>query len=124
MLYYRFPDELRRVIKESRVFARLQTDVMFALSSKYGLALYEMIQKRGNPEHIWFEDVPLDRLRALPGVPPGKLTAFFWRRLAPGLVAPGRGEERLVPVRTPTELTAKGLVPASRRGGGAPSGAP
>jgi len=76
MLYYRFPDELRRVIKESRVFARLQTDVMFALTSKYGLALYEMIQKRGNLEHIWFEDFPLDRLRALLGVPPGKLTAF------------------------------------------------
>ena len=76
MLYYRFPDELRRVIKESRVFARLQTDVMFALSSKYGLALYEMVQKRGNLEHIWFEDFPLERLRALLGVPPGKLTAF------------------------------------------------
>ncbi len=76
MLYYRFPNELRRVIKESRVFARLHTDVMFALSSKYGLALYEMIQKRGNLEHIWYEDFPLDRLRALLGVPPGKLTAF------------------------------------------------
>ncbi len=35
-----------------------------------------MIQKRGNLEHIWFEDFPLDRLRALLGVPPGKLTAF------------------------------------------------
>jgi hypothetical protein len=76
MLYYRFPAELRRVIKESRVFARLQTDVMFALSSKYGLALYEMIQKRGNLDYIWFEDFPLERLRALLGVPPGKLTGF------------------------------------------------
>jgi hypothetical protein len=53
MRCYRFPDELRRVIKESRVFARLQTDVMFALTSKYGLTLYAMVHTSGTWTSRW-----------------------------------------------------------------------
>jgi hypothetical protein len=37
----------REIIRESRVFARLHRQIMLALSSKYSLAYYEMIQKRG-----------------------------------------------------------------------------
>lgn len=48
MLYYEIPRALRKIIKNSTVFARLQKEVMFALSSKYALTLYEMVQKRGN----------------------------------------------------------------------------
>ena len=48
VLEYEIPPRLRKVIKDSTVFARLQREVMFALSSKYALTLYEMIQKRGN----------------------------------------------------------------------------
>jgi hypothetical protein len=46
LLYYRFDAELRRIIQDSRVFARLRKEVMFAFTSKYALALYEMGEKR------------------------------------------------------------------------------
>ena len=45
---YEIPPRLRKIIKNSVVFARLQREVMFALTSKYALTLYEMVQKRGN----------------------------------------------------------------------------
>lgn len=35
MLRYEFPARLREIMQESTVFARLQKEVMFALSSKY-----------------------------------------------------------------------------------------
>jgi hypothetical protein len=42
-VYYRFPAELRDIIQQSDIFARLQTEVMFCFQSKYALALWEMI---------------------------------------------------------------------------------
>lgn len=79
---YRFDDDLRQIIQNSSVFARIRSEVTFALSSKYALALYEMIQKRGNLEYKWHEDFELEELRGLLGVPKGKLTTFgdFKRR--------------------------------------------
>jgi hypothetical protein len=77
LLYYSFHAGLRSIIKQSAQFARLQKDVMFSFSSKYALALYEMVQKRGNLKHKWSEEFPLDRFRALLGVPSDKLTQFF-----------------------------------------------
>jgi len=58
------------------VFARLQREVMFALSSKYALTLYEMIQKRGNLRWKSSEKFSLDDLRGILGVPKGKLTSW------------------------------------------------
>ena len=79
---YRFDKELRMIIQNSSVFARIRSEVTFALSSKYALALYEMIQKRGNLSHKWSEDFEVDELRSLLGVEKGKLTNFadFKRR--------------------------------------------
>ena len=76
LLYYSFTAGLRAIIKQSSQFARLQRDVMFAFSSKYALALYEMVQKRGNLKHKFSEEFPVDRFRALLGVEGGKLPAF------------------------------------------------
>lgn len=76
VLEYEIPPRLRRVIKDSTVFARLQREVMFALSSKYALTLYEMIQKRGNLKYRSSERFALDDLRAILGVPKGKLTSW------------------------------------------------
>jgi hypothetical protein len=56
LLYYRFPLELRAIVRQSCVFARLKKDVMFALSSKYSLALYELCEKRVNMGRRWSED--------------------------------------------------------------------
>lgn len=75
-LYYRFDDDFRALVKDSRIFARIQKNVMMALSSKYALALYEMVQKRGNLDNIWFEDFELKEFRQLLSVPNGKLKRF------------------------------------------------
>lgn len=88
VIRYRFDNQLRRIIQNSSVFARIRSEITFALSSKYALALYEMIQKRGNLAYKLFEEFTLDELRGLLGVEKGKLTAFgdFKRRaLAPAV---------------------------------------
>ncbi len=76
LLEYEIPQRLRRIIKDSTVFARLQREVMFALSSKYALTLYEMVQKRGNLRWRSSEKFSLDDLRGVLGVPKGKLTSW------------------------------------------------
>jgi hypothetical protein len=76
IVYYSFPAGVRGIIRESSQYARLQKQVMFAFSSKYALALYEMVQKRGNMKFKTSEEFPVDRFRALLGVEPGKLRAF------------------------------------------------
>ncbi len=70
---YEIPARLRRIIGNSTVFARLQREVMFALTSKYALTLYEMVQKRGNLRWRSSERFSLDQLRGILGVPKGKL---------------------------------------------------
>jgi hypothetical protein len=47
--------------------------VVFALSSKYSVALYELITARINLKHVWHEDFSVEDLRALLGVPNKKL---------------------------------------------------
>src|SRR3954453_11165868 len=73
-VYYRFPAELREIIQRSDIFARLQTEVLFCFTSKYALALYEMVQKRGNLKYKHVEEFSTDEMRGLLGVPPGRLT--------------------------------------------------
>jgi hypothetical protein len=76
LLYYEFLPQLRGIIAQSDHWARLQAQVMLSFSSKYSLTLYELIQRRANLKHVTFEDFPLDTLRNLLGVPPGKLNRF------------------------------------------------
>ncbi len=86
LLEYEIPTRLRRIIKDSTVFARLQREVMFALSSKYALTLYEMVQKRGNLRWRSSEKFSLEDLRGVLGVPKGKLTS--WSNLKLRAVGP------------------------------------
>ncbi len=90
LLEYEIPQRLRRIIKDSTVFARLQREVMFALSSKYALTLYEMIQKRGNLRYRSDERFSLDDLRGILGVPKGKLTS--WSNLKLRAIEPAVAE--------------------------------
>jgi hypothetical protein len=76
LLHCNFMAGLRSIIKQSSQFARLQRDVMFAFTSKYALALYESVQKRGNLKHKFSEEFPVDRFRILLGVDAGKLQEF------------------------------------------------
>ncbi len=73
LLTYEIPSRLRRIIRNSTIFARLQREIMFALSSKYALTLYEMVQKRGNLKYRSSEVFSLEQLRGVLGVPKGKL---------------------------------------------------
>lgn len=76
LLEYEIPARLRKIIRNSQVFARLQREVMFALSSKYALTLYEMVQKRGNLRWKASERFALDSFRGIIGVPKGKLSSW------------------------------------------------
>lgn len=76
LLHYEIPARLRKIIGNSTVFARLKREIMFALTSKYALTLYEMVQKRGNLKYRSSERFALDDLRAVLGVPKGKLTTW------------------------------------------------
>jgi plasmid replication initiation protein len=73
---YSFPPELVKIIKDTSIFARIHTDVMFQLSSKYSLTLYEFLQKRGNLKHINYELLSINELRGLFAIPKNKLKLF------------------------------------------------
>jgi len=87
---YEIPARLRRIISNSTVFARLQREVMFALTSKYALTLYEMIQKRGNLRWRSSERMSVEALRGVLGVPRGKLTS--WSNLRMRAIEPAVSE--------------------------------
>ena len=78
---YEIPARLRKIISNSTIFARLQREVMFALSSKYALTLYEMVQKRGNLRWRSSERFSLEQIRGVLGVPKGRLTSWSNLRL-------------------------------------------
>ena len=111
LLEYEIPQRLRRIIKDSTVFARLQREVMFALSSKYALTLYEMIQKRGNLKYRASEKFSLEDLRGILGVPKGKLTS--WSNLKLRAIEPAMAEVNalsdymveIAPVKTGRRVT-------------------
>lgn len=75
-IHYSFPPELVDIIKNTQIFARLHTKVMFELSSKYSLALYEFLQKRKNLQFVKEEKLSVEETRALLGVEQNKLKSF------------------------------------------------
>ncbi|MEL6977957.1 MAG: replication initiation protein [Pseudomonadota bacterium] len=75
-IQYSFPPELVRILQNTQIFARLHTRVMFELSSKYSLALYELLQRRKNLRHIDHETLSVEEVRGMLGVAAGKLKAF------------------------------------------------
>lgn len=111
LLEYEIPARLRRIIKDSTVFARLQREVMFALSSKYALTLYEMVQKRGNLRWRSSERFSLEDLRGVLGVPKGKLTSWSnlkLRAIDPAIVEVNALSDYMVeidPIKTGRRVT-------------------
>lgn len=75
LLEYKFPDELRKVIQESRYWGRIRSHIMFAFSSKYALALYEAVCLRANLR-VDYQDFSVSDFRALLGVEPGTYELF------------------------------------------------
>jgi hypothetical protein len=82
------PDALRAVLAQSGRWGRIKAEVVCAMTSKYAIALYEMVQLRAGLDRC-LEQIPLDRFRDLLGVPPGKLTRgpdFMRYCIAPALL--------------------------------------
>lgn len=73
---YTFPAPLRKIIRMSEVWARLESHVIYAFSSKYALALYELVALRCNLKHMTSETFELEKFRALVGVEKDKLREF------------------------------------------------
>lgn len=75
-LHYRIPEELIEILRNSEVYARLKTQVMYCFESKYALCLYEMIERRIGLEYKQREEFTIDEIRGLLNVPEGKLDRF------------------------------------------------
>lgn len=87
--YYSFDPVLREVFSNSTVFARLKMDVMLNFQGKYGLALYEMVEKRINLRKS-SEIFDLDNFRCLLGIAPEKLRK--WSNLKTKAIEPAVAE--------------------------------
>jgi hypothetical protein len=72
-IMYSFSKGMRDIIKDSTLWGRVRTAVIFSFTSKYSLALYELITARINLKHVWQQELSVEDLRALLGVPDGKL---------------------------------------------------
>ncbi|MBV9811851.1 MAG: replication initiation protein [Acetobacteraceae bacterium] len=67
---FRVPISLVPVLAQSSRWGRIKAEIVCAMSSKYAIALYELVQLRGNMDRC-VEAFTLDRFRDLLGVPPG-----------------------------------------------------
>jgi len=64
------PKRLRAVLARSNRWGRIRCEVSYAMTSKYAIALYEMVCLRANLERCT-EAIEMGRFRELLGVPPG-----------------------------------------------------
>jgi hypothetical protein len=82
------PKKLRPVLERSNRWGRIKAEVVCAMTSKYAMALYELVQLRSGLDRC-IEHFSLERFRDLLGVPPGKLTRgpdFERRVIEPALL--------------------------------------
>ena len=82
------PKKLRPILARSNRWGRIKAEVVCAMTSKYAMALYELVQLRSGLERC-VEQIPIDRFRDLLGVPPGKLVRgpdFERRVIEPALL--------------------------------------
>lgn len=72
---YTFHDSLLKILQLSHTWARLKSEIMYLLRSKYSIRLYEMIERRINMA-TQSESFTVEELRAVLGVPDDKLARF------------------------------------------------
>jgi Initiator Rep protein, WH2/Initiator Replication protein, WH1 len=73
--HYTFHPSLLTILESSRTWARLKSEVLYLLRSKYSIRLYELIERRINMR-AQSETFTVPQLRGLLGVPKGKLNRF------------------------------------------------
>jgi hypothetical protein len=69
-LRYGLPRKLAPILESSGRWGRIKAEIVCSMTSKYAIALYELIQLRANMQRS-VETFPIDRFRELLGVPPG-----------------------------------------------------
>src|ERR1017187_1197399 len=69
-LRYGLPRKLAPILETSGRWGRIKAEIVCSMTSKYAIALYELLQLRANMERSG-ERFPIDRFRELLGVPPG-----------------------------------------------------
>lgn len=67
---FSIPNRLRQVLAGSNRWGRIRCEIAYAMTSKYAIALYELICLRANREQA-VEVLNLEEFRELIGVPPG-----------------------------------------------------
>lgn len=73
---YEFHPTLIPILRDSQIFARLEMEILHGFTTKYGMALYEIISKRIRLKHVFYSDFEIDELRDYLGVPTGALASF------------------------------------------------
>jgi hypothetical protein len=68
-LRYGLPRKLAPMLEKSGRWGRIRAEIVCSMTSKYAIALYELVQLRANLDRC-IEVFPVDRLRELLGVPP------------------------------------------------------
>jgi hypothetical protein len=68
-LRYGLPRKLTPILESSGRWGRIKAEIVCSMTSKYAIALYEILQLRANLERS-VETFPIDRFRELLGVPP------------------------------------------------------
>ena len=76
VLRYKIPEELSLLLNRSKIFAKLDIEVLGGFSSKYAVSLYEVISQKINL-HYATQDLTENELREILGVEVGKLTTAF-----------------------------------------------
>jgi hypothetical protein len=64
------PEQLQPILAGSNRWGRIKAEVVCAMTSKYAIALYEMVQLRAKMDRC-VETFPITHFRELLGVPPG-----------------------------------------------------
>lgn len=67
---FEIPKRLRLILARSNRWGRIRCEVAYAMTSKYAIALYELICLRSNRDHC-VEVLSYEHFRELLGVPPG-----------------------------------------------------
>ena len=87
---YGFDKRLIWIIKYSTAWGKLRKEILFSLSSKYAIALYETAEKRVRLKYKKSEEFDLKEFRGLLGVPLGKLPR--WANLHQRAIKPAVDE--------------------------------
>ena len=68
-LRYGLPRKLAPVLETSGRWGRIKAEIVCSMTSKYAIALYELLQLRANMDRS-IETFPIERFREMMGVPP------------------------------------------------------